>query len=111
VVDLLGPRPDAVDELVCSARGCRAEATWGLLWNNPRLHTPERRKVWLACDDHRTHLEQFLGTRDFLRSTVPVTALDVVDHPGEPAGPVGPVEPVGAEPGEPGGTDAAESRA
>jgi hypothetical protein len=76
VTDLLGPRPDPVDELVCSARGCRDDATWGLLWNNPRLHTPERRKVWLACDAHREHLEAFLGARSFLRDTVPVQDLD-----------------------------------
>lgn len=77
--DLLGARPDAVDELLCSARGCRDEAAWGLLWNNPRLHTPERRKVWLACDAHREHLEQFLGTRAFLRGTVPVSELEVTE--------------------------------
>ena len=79
MVDLLSPRPDAVDDLVCSARGCRRDATWGLLWNNPRLHTPQRRKVWLACDDHREHLEQFLGARAFLRDTVPVSELDRTD--------------------------------
>lgn len=67
--------PDAVGELVCSARGCRTDATWGVLWNNPRLHTPERRKVWLACDDHREHLSQYLGVRDFLRDVVPVDDL------------------------------------
>jgi len=78
VADLLLPVPDPVDELVCSARGCGAEAVWGLLWNNPKLHTPERRKVWLACADHREHLEQFLGARDFLRSTVPVSGLVTV---------------------------------
>ncbi|QTE30737.1 hypothetical protein [Pengzhenrongella sicca] len=77
--------PDSVGELVCSARGCRAEATWGLLWNNPTLHTPSRRKVWLACDAHREHLEQYLGARSFLRGTVPVRELDVLtDEP--PAG-------------------------
>ncbi|WNB87453.1 hypothetical protein REH70_06375 [Cellulomonas sp. ATA003] len=82
-MDLLSPRPDSIDERVCSARGCREEAAWGLLWNNPKLHTPERRKVWLACDAHRTHLEQFLGTRAFLRATVPVTDLDdAPDGPG-----------------------------
>jgi hypothetical protein len=85
VTDLLAPRPDPVDELVCSARGCRAEATWGLLWNNPRLHAPDRRKVWLACDEHREHLEQFLGTRAFLRSTVPVADLEVADPSRGPA--------------------------
>jgi hypothetical protein len=68
--------PDPVAELVCSARGCRQDATWGLLWNNPRLHAPERRKVWLACPDHREQLEQFLGVRGFHRSTVPVGELE-----------------------------------
>ncbi len=82
MVDLLAPRPDAVDERVCSAKGCRVDATWGLLWNNPRLHTPERRKVWLACDAHREHLEQFLGARSFLRATVPVDRLDAPGDPG-----------------------------
>ncbi|WP_298460137.1 hypothetical protein [uncultured Cellulomonas sp.] len=85
MVDLLGPRPDAVDELVCSSRGCRAEATWGLLWNNPALHTPDRRKVWLACDEHRQHLETFLGTRSFLRATVPVTDLETRPGTAEPS--------------------------
>jgi hypothetical protein len=69
------PTPDVVEDLVCSARGCRDEASWALLWNNPRLHTPERRKVWLACDTHREHLEQFLGARSFLRDAIPVTEL------------------------------------
>ena len=55
----------------CSAKGCRADATWQLLWNNPRIHTSERRKVWLACDDHRESLEAFLGARQFLKDTLP----------------------------------------
>jgi hypothetical protein len=63
------------DEIVCSARGCRTDAVWGLRWNNPRLHTGDRRKVWLACDDHREHLEQFLGARGFHRDTVRVDEL------------------------------------
>lgn len=69
--------PDRVTNLDCSARGCRAQAAWGLLWNNPKLHTPTRRKVWLACDAHREHLEQYLGARDFLRGTVPIAELEV----------------------------------
>lgn len=68
--------PDLVENLQCSARGCREQAGWGLLWNNPRLHTPERRKVWLACDQHREQLEQFLTIRGFLRSTIPAADLD-----------------------------------
>lgn len=67
--------PDTVDELVCSARSCRTEAAWGLLWNNPKLHTPQRRKVWLACDQHREHLTQYLGVRGFLKDVVPARDL------------------------------------
>jgi hypothetical protein len=54
----------------CSAKGCQAAAVWALLWNNPKLHTPERRKVWLACEEHRTTLGEFLGARGFLLDTV-----------------------------------------
>ena len=42
-----------------------------LAWNNPKLHAPERRKTWTACDAHREHLTDFLATRGFLRQTVP----------------------------------------
>lgn len=77
--DVLGlSAPDEDEELVCSGKGCRASAVWGLLWNNPKLHTPTRRKAWLACDDHREHLETFLQARSFWRSTVPVAELP--DH-------------------------------
>jgi hypothetical protein len=51
----------------CSAKGCRAAAVWALLWNNPKLHEPAYRKTWLACDEHRTSLGDFLGARGFLR--------------------------------------------
>jgi len=45
---------------------------WQLHWNNPRLHTPERRKTWLACDEHRESLSAFLAARGFLRETEPL---------------------------------------
>jgi hypothetical protein len=61
--------------LMCSARGCRSEAAWGLHWNNPRLHSPDRRKTWLACPEHREELERVLGLRGFLREVVPATDL------------------------------------
>jgi hypothetical protein len=60
---------------VCSARGCRGAATWGLRWNNPRLHTADRRKTWLACDGHREQLSSFLELRGFLREVVTVGEL------------------------------------
>jgi hypothetical protein len=63
-------------ERQCSAKGCRAPARWALRWNNPKIHEPERRKIWLACDDHRAYLADFLGRRDFLRDVVPLTELD-----------------------------------
>jgi hypothetical protein len=60
-----------VEPDVCSAKDCREPATHELLWNNPKLHTPERRKTWLACDDHRESLSQFLAARQFLKDVVP----------------------------------------
>jgi hypothetical protein len=56
---------------ICSAKGCQAPAVWALLWNNPKLHTPDRRKTWLACEDHRSTLGDFLAARGFLRDVVP----------------------------------------
>jgi len=60
---------------MCSARGCRADAVWGLRWNNPRLHPPERRKTWLACPAHRAGLETFLSSRGLLRDVVQAVEL------------------------------------
>lgn len=56
---------------ICSAKGCTLPAVHALLWNNPKLHTPERRKTWLACDNHRESLSSFLGARGFLKDVVP----------------------------------------
>jgi hypothetical protein len=66
----------------CSAKGCRAEAQWVLAWHNPRLHTPERRKTWLACNEHREHLTTFLAARGFLDQT-----LTIAEWRSGPAGP------------------------
>lgn len=60
-----------MDPDFCSAKGCKSPATWQLLWNNPKLHTPERRKVWLACDEHRDSLTAFLAARSFMKDVVP----------------------------------------
>jgi len=56
---------------ICSAKGCTAPAVHALLWNNPKLHTPDRRKTWLACEEHRESLSQFLAARQFLKDVVP----------------------------------------
>lgn len=66
-------RPGAAPESpVCSRKGCRTPAQWRLLWNNPKIHTPERRKVWLACGEHRGWLEDYLRTRMLWRETLPL---------------------------------------
>jgi hypothetical protein len=65
-----------VTGLICSAKGCRSTATWALRWNNPRLHTPDRRKTWLACAAHRDSLSGFLRARGFLREVEPATTLE-----------------------------------
>ena len=59
--------------LTCSAKGCQNAAVWSLLWNNPKIHTPDRRKSWLACEDHRESLSDFLKARQFLRDVEPVS--------------------------------------
>lgn len=64
---VVGERP------TCSARGCTNDAVIDLLWNNPKVHTPDRRKSWVACAEHDEHLSQFLGTRGFLREKEPLS--------------------------------------
>jgi hypothetical protein len=77
---------------VCSRKACRAGAEWQLLWNNPKIHTPERRKIWLACGGHRAWLEDYLQTRGLWKETV---ALDAASPDAVPA-PDAVLEPQGA---------------
>lgn len=58
----------------CSRAGCTETATWNVNWRNPRIHSEDRVKVWLACDEHVDYLRDYLATRDF---PVVVTALGV----------------------------------
>jgi hypothetical protein len=62
------------DEVICSAKGCRSPAVHVLVWNNPSLHTPDREKTWVACDEHLHSLSQFLDLRGFLRRVDPLSA-------------------------------------
>jgi len=55
------------DPPICSARDCRSAAVWVLAWNNPKIHEPDRRKQWVACEQHREQLAEFLRARGFLR--------------------------------------------
>ncbi len=68
---------------MCSRKACRAQASWQLLWNNPKIHSPERRKVWLACADHRDWLEDYLQTRGIWKETLPLEDLLAPRDPGK----------------------------
>lgn len=54
-----------IDDTICSRAGCRDTATTSIVWRNPRIHTGDRQKVWLACDEHRDFLSEYLRSRDF----------------------------------------------
>ncbi len=64
---------------VCSAKGCRREATHAVVWRNPRIHTAQRRKVWVACAEHVEQLRAFVDLRGFLIEVLPVDQLDSRD--------------------------------
>jgi hypothetical protein len=49
----------------CSRAGCRASARWRIDWRNPRIHAGDRTKTWVACDEHRDYLREFLAARNF----------------------------------------------
>ncbi|MFF2496059.1 hypothetical protein [Agromyces sp. NPDC058064] len=49
----------------CSRSGCHEPASWRIDWRNPRIHTGERFKTWLACDEHVDYLREFLAARSF----------------------------------------------
>ncbi|WP_306368121.1 hypothetical protein [Nocardiopsis sp. CC223A] len=66
---------ERAETVICSRRDCRDAAVWALVWNNPKVHTPDRRKVWTACDEHRAYLENFLRLRGFLRETLPLDEM------------------------------------
>lgn len=50
---------------ICSRAECRAVATSEIVWRNPRIHAEGREKIWLACDEHRDFLYEYLRSRDF----------------------------------------------
>ena len=69
-----GEQPEP-DQVICSARGCRQRASWAIVWNNPRIHPPEREKVWTACEEHREYLADYVRRRSMLRRVDPIEQL------------------------------------
>ncbi|MEO6529947.1 MAG: acetone carboxylase [Specibacter sp.] len=73
--DLL-PARETPQAPLCSRKGCRELATMQLLWNNPKIHTADRRKIWLACQDHVARLEDYLQSRSLWKETLPMSPKD-----------------------------------
>ncbi|HEV7208387.1 MAG TPA: hypothetical protein VGN54_06590 [Mycobacteriales bacterium] len=61
-----------MDRPRCSAKGCSAAAVQAIVWNNPKVHTADREKVWLACDAHVERLRAFLALRGFVQYVEPL---------------------------------------
>lgn len=59
----------------CSRAGCRAPATASITWRNPRIHTADRRKTWLACEEHVDVLREFLEARAFPLEVAPLAPV------------------------------------
>lgn len=77
MIGILGGEPELVH--ACSRAGCGAQAGWAIRWRNPRIHAENRRKVWLACDEHLGYLREFLAARDFPIEVVPIDALERIE--------------------------------
>lgn len=63
-------------EQTCSRAACEAEAVWAIRWRNPKIHAPERRKSWLACEEHLGYLRDFLSDRGFPLDVEPMPPRD-----------------------------------
>ena len=84
--DPMPARPVAASSEValptCSRAGCSSAATLTVNWRNPRIHSPDREKVWHACDEHVDYLRDYLAARDFPVLVAPLgTPVDSVPSP------------------------------
>ncbi|RLQ86224.1 hypothetical protein D9V28_05155 [Mycetocola zhadangensis] len=64
------------ERLACSRAGCSVTADFRIEWRNPKIHSADRVKVWLACAEHREYLENFLSSRDFPVNVVQLSPED-----------------------------------
>ncbi len=60
----------------CSRTACAQVPAWQILWRNPKIHGPEREKIWLSCAEHKAFFEGYLGQRGF-----PVRSVAVAGEP------------------------------
>lgn len=49
----------------CSRTGCLEAPDYRVLWRNPKIHAPDRHKVWLSCAAHRDYFQGYLLQRGF----------------------------------------------
>ena len=61
------------EALTCSRANCRETAVWRIEWRNPKIHSEDRVKVWLACSGHVDYLREFLAAREFPLRVVAVS--------------------------------------
>lgn len=64
------------ERFTCSRAGCGESALWRVEWRNPKIHSADRVKVWLACNEHVDYLHEFLAARDFPVRTVKITTAE-----------------------------------
>lgn len=60
---------------LCSRAGCSESADWAIFWRNPKIHSLDRRKIWLGCDAHVEYLREFLAARSFPLEVAPIDQL------------------------------------
>ena len=75
---------DGPDTFTCSRAGCTRTAQFNVNWRNPKIHSEDRVKVWLACDEHQDYLSEYLAARDFPVVVTPIG--EVVDRVPAPDG-------------------------
>ncbi|MGO2659845.1 hypothetical protein [Mycetocola reblochoni] len=64
-MSLLNALGGAPERYTCSRARCTARARTTILWRNPAIHSEDRTKAWLACDEHLEYLDGFLRSRGF----------------------------------------------
>lgn len=74
MIGLLGG--EAAQRFECSRAGCTSRANWAIAWRNPKIHAADRRKTWLACDEHREYLTGFLSARSFPLEVITLDELE-----------------------------------
>ena len=56
---------ESLETLTCSRAGCTKPARFNVNWRNPKIHSEDRVKIWLACAEHEDYLSEYLAARDF----------------------------------------------